>query len=260
MVVEDGQTDYVFDSEPLEELWEKHTRHGDLAAREGLVLHYSSLVRFAANRLGATLPDSVDRSDLVGAGLIGLIDAVDRYEGNRGAPFESYALVRIRGAMIDDLRKMDWAPRSVRADSRNIGETMADLQHDLGRAPTDQELADALGMGVADLQRRLGEISAAGIYALDAPLSPEGPTLAETVAATENPESTVIEENVRQTALDLISDLPERDRRVIKMYFGESMTLAEIGKVLGVSESRVSQIQTRALLTLRNRMVTPTNL
>lgn len=253
-----GHEKYHFDREPLEDLWRSHIEDGDGEAREKLVLHYSSLVRFVANRLSSSFPDTVDRSDLVGAGLIGLIDAIDRYDRRRGAPFESYALVRIRGAIIDDLRKMDWAPRSVRSHSRNIAETMANLQHELGRVPTESEIAQALGIGVLELRSHLTDIAAAGVDALEAPLTPDGPTLAETVAASENPESTVIEESVRELAMELIGELPERERRIIEMYFGESMTLAEIGEVLDISQSRVSQIQTRALLSLRNRMVAAT--
>jgi RNA polymerase sigma factor for flagellar operon FliA len=156
----------------LQELWERFKSTGDTAAREGLILHYSALVKFVAGRLRAGLPRNVDAQDLISYGTFGLIDAIDKFDPERGYKFETYAVNRIKGAILDELRALDWVPRSVRARAREIQRSLAELEHQLQRTPTDQELADHMDVPVGQLQDHLGELSTLGFVALDELLNP----------------------------------------------------------------------------------------
>ena len=157
----------------LAALWARFKSDGDQRAREGLILHFSPLVKFVAGRLGSGLPRNVDPGDLVSDGTFGLIDAIDKFEPERGYKFETYAVNRIKGAILDELRALDWVPRSVRARAREIQRSMSELEHSLQRSATDQELADHMGMPVETLRDQLGELSTLGFVALDELLNPD---------------------------------------------------------------------------------------
>ncbi len=238
-------------------LWERFKATGDERAREGLILHYSPLVKFVAGRVGVGLPRNVDQADLVSYGVFGLIDAIDKFEPERGFKFETYAINRIKGAILDELRALDWVPRSVRARAREIERSIVELEHKLQRTPSDEELAAHMGMPLDDLQDALAEISNLGLVALDEMLSPEGgSTMVDLVPDPRgtNPEAAFQAEETRRILADAINRLPDRERLVLTLYYYEGLTLAEIGEVLGVTESRVCQIHAKSVMSLRNRI------
>jgi len=248
--------------EELRELWERFKSSGDQKAREGLILHYSPLVKFVAGRLRAGLPKSVDASDLASYGTFGLIDAIDKFEPERGYKFETYAVNRIKGAILDELRALDWVPRSVRARAREIQRTLGDLEHQLQRTPTEEELAAAMDLPVDTLRDQLGEIATLGFVALDELLSPaerESGSVGDLVAdpRATDPSGSYEKEETRYLLADSINRLPERERLVVTLYYYEGLTLAEIGVILNVTESRVCQIHTKAVMSMRNRLIEP---
>jgi RNA polymerase sigma factor FliA len=248
-------------SDPVHRLWEQWKSMADSEAREALIIHYAPLVKFVAGRVGAGLPANVENSDLVSYGVFGLIDAIDKFDLSRGFKFETYAINRIRGAILDELRALDWVPRSVRARAREIERSLAELEHRLQRSPSEEELADHMTMELDDLQDALAEISNLGMVALDQMLSPErgGASAGDMVPDRRGitPEAAFQDEETRQMLHDAISRLPERERLVLGLYYFEGLTLAEIGKVLGVTESRVCQIHTKSVMSLRHRMAEP---
>ena len=248
--------------EELRELWERFKATGDQKAREGLILHYSPLVKFVAGRLRAGLPKSVDPADLASYGTFGLIDAIDKFEPERGYKFETYAVNRIKGAILDELRALDWVPRSVRARAREIQRTLGDLEHQLQRTPTEEELAEAMDLSVETLRDHLGEIATLGFVALDELLSPaerESGSVGDLVAdpRAPDPSGSYEREETRYLLADSINRLPERERLVVTLYYYEGLTLAEIGVILNVTESRVCQIHTKAVMSMRNRLIEP---
>ncbi len=242
-------------------LWERFKATGDERARESLIVHYSPLVKFVAGRVGVGLPRSVDPGDLVSYGIFGLIDAIDKFDLERGFKFETYAINRIKGAILDELRALDWVPRSVRARAREIERGMAELEHRLQRTVSDDELANHLSMAVDDLQDALAEMSNLGLVALDAVFNPDSPGSLRDMVVDPNgasPEAAFQREETRRILADAINRLPDRERLVLTLYYYEGLTLAEIGDVLGVTESRVCQIHAKSVMSLRNRLSEPT--
>ncbi len=241
-------------------LWERFKESGEAEVRERLILHYSPLVKYVAGRVGAGLPRSVDHNDLASYGLFGLIDAIDKFDLERGFKFETYAINRIKGAILDELRALDWVPRSVRSRARRIETAVAELEHTFQRAPTEQELADTLEMEIGELQGALAEIGRSGIAALDEFIGADSQTSVGELLADPggvSPESAFQAEETRRGLVDEINRLPQRERLVVTLYYYEGMTLAEIGDVLGVTESRVCQIHAKTMMSLRNRIGEP---
>ena len=242
-------------------LWHKYRRTGDAAIRDRLILTYAPLVKYVAGRLGSGLPAHVDEGDLVSYGLLGLIGAIERYEPDRDVKFETYAIARIKGAIIDELRAMDWVPRSVRARARDIERAIAELEAKLGRAPTDDEISKKLGLTQEELDGSLTEIARSSIAALDELWTVSGSggdqiALIDTIedADAPDPQSTLSQTELREAIADAIARLPEREKLVVTLYYYEELTLREIGEVLGVTESRVSQLHTKAILRLKARL------
>jgi RNA polymerase sigma factor for flagellar operon FliA len=246
----------------IEASWRRFKEGGDEKAREGLILHFSPLVKFVAGRVGVGLPRNVEQSDLVSYGMFGLIDAIDKFEPERGIKFETYAVNRIKGAILDELRALDWVPRSVRARAREIQRSLSELEHHLHRSASDEELAEHMGVTVDLLQNQLGEMATLGFVALDELVDPAergsaaiGDLLADPRAV--DPGGSFEQQESRFVLIDAINRLAERERLVITLYYFEGLTLAEIGAVLGVTESRICQIHTKAVLSLRNRLLEP---
>jgi RNA polymerase sigma factor FliA len=247
----------------LRELWRRYKQEGDQAARERLVVAYSPLVKFVAGRMASGLPAHVDEADLVSYGLVGLIGAIERYDLERETKFETFVVTRIKGAIIDELRSLDWVPRSVRSRAREVESASAELEAKLQRAPTDEEMAAKLQITVDELHRALLEIANSSVLALDDLWSfadPEGggakvsvlDTIEDPRALDPHAEAQTAE--VKDRLADALQSLPERERVVIALYYYDGLTLREIGEVLGVTESRVSQIHTKAVLALRSHL------
>jgi RNA polymerase sigma factor for flagellar operon FliA len=245
----------------LRELWRRYKADGDKRARERLVVAYSPLVKYVAGRTAAGLPPHVEEADLISYGLDGLVSAIERFDLGREIKFETYAITRIKGAIIDELRSMDWVPRSVRARTREIERAHAKLEHKLQRTPTDEELAAELGISGDELQDALIAISHSSIVALDelwsvSDSSGDQVSLMDTIEdpGAPDPAKALDVGDLKDRIADSIARLPEREKLVIALYYYENLTLREIGEVLGVTESRVSQLHTKAVLRLRSGM------
>jgi RNA polymerase sigma factor for flagellar operon FliA len=238
-------------------LWQAYRASRDQETRDRLILTYAPLVKFVAGRVGASLPSHVDEQDLVSYGLLGLIGAIERFDPDREIKFETFAIARIRGAIIDELRSLDWVPRSVRTRARQIERAIAALEKELMRAPTDEEIAKKLGISHDELEESLHEISRTSVAALDELWSPSGTgdqvSLIDTIEddSGPDPEASLEQTEIREALAEAISELPEREKLVVTLYYYEELTLREIGEVLGVTESRVSQLHTKAILRMK---------
>lgn len=222
---------------------------------------YSPLVKYVAGRMGSNLPAHVEEADLISYGLGGLISAIERFDTSRDVKFETYAITRIRGAIIDELRALDWAPRSVRARAREFERVNIKLEAKLHRAPSDEEMAAELGVTVPEFHEQLLQISHSTIVALDELWSStdaggDQVSLLDTLPdrGAPDPQSVVDESELRDRIADAIAALPEREKLVVALYYYENLTLREIGEVLGVTESRISQLHTKAVLRLRSKL------
>ena len=214
-----------------------------------------------AGRLGTGLPAHVEEGDLVSYGLLGLMNAIERYDPGRDIKFETYAISRIKGAIIDELRSLDWVPRSVRTRAREIERAIAELERRLHRAPTDEEMASELKFSVDEFQDALVQISNSTIAALDelwsvSDSSGDAVSLLDTLTDESAPDPAAVmdQTDLKDRVADAIARLPEREKLVVALYYYENLTLREIGEVLGVTESRVSQLHTKAVLRLRGRL------
>ena len=247
------------------ELWTEYKRNGTHETRERLILHYSPLVKFVAGRVAAGLPQNIEQSDLVSYGVFGLIDAIDKFDPARGFKFETYAISRIKGAIIDELRSIDWVPRSVRAKARAVERAYSKLENEIRRSPEDKEVAAELEMNEDDLNQLLSQVSFTGLVALDELLGRQqgseragNATVGDTIAdRAHDPVEAFEVDEMKYLLADAINRMPDRERLVLTLYYYEGLTLAEIGSVLGVTESRVCQIHTKAILQLRSRLAEP---
>jgi RNA polymerase sigma factor for flagellar operon FliA len=235
----------------IDTAWDSWHVSQEATARDWLVVHYASLVKFVAGRLAAGLPKSVDTGDLVSAGVFGLMNAIDKFDPANGAKFETYAIPRIRGAILDGLRALDWVPRSVRSRSRSVQDAIALLEHQLGRTPTDEEISAELKISVEELEKWLSDIAAGSVGPLDHVAMDN--TAAEADAQIQ-PGRAMEEGELRAAMRAEISRLPEREQAILILYYEDGLTLSEIGEALGVTESRISQIHTKAVLQLRSRL------
>ena len=244
----------------IDRLWVDYKSGRDQNLRDQLLLHYSPLVKYVAGRVAVGLPQNVEHADLVSYGIFGLIDAVEKFDPERGYKFETYAIARIKGAILDELRSIDWVPRSVRAKARALEKAYAKLEGQLHRTPSDDEVAEELGLSEEQFQTLLGQLSFVGLVALDELLSVSGErgesmTLGDTIPDSgDGPVGAYEVEEMRQLLAESINRMPEREKIVLTLYYYEGLTLAEIGQVLGVTESRVCQIHTKAVLQLRSKI------
>ena len=247
--------------EELGEIWRQYKSSGDRALRDRLILTYAPLVKYVAGKLGSWLPPHVEEGDLISYGLLGLIGAIERFDINREIKFETFAIARIRGAMIDELRSLDWVPRSVRNRAREIERAMAELENRHKRTPSDEEVAGELGITVGEFEESLTQIARSSVVALDELWSGSGAggestALIDTIEDPHAPDPTreLLQGEMRQALAQAITRLPDRERLVVTLYYYEELTLREIGEVLSVTESRVSQLHTKAILRLRVRL------
>lgn len=241
-----------------DEAWTRFKTKGAQHDRDELIVYYAPLVKYVASRIAAGLPQSVDQADLASYGMFGLIDAITKFDPERGFKFETYAISRIKGAILDELRSIDWVPRSVRSKSKSVERAMARLESRLHRAPTDEEIAEEMNLSMPQLNGIYKQISSLGMVALDEMLSFNGSesfTFGDTLAdRRDGPGTTYERVEMRQLLAEAINKMNEREKIVLTLYYYENLTLAEIGRVLGVTESRVCQIHTKAVLQLRSRL------
>ncbi|MCI8379486.1 MAG: FliA/WhiG family RNA polymerase sigma factor [Lachnospiraceae bacterium] len=239
-----------------EDLWKEYVKTKDPAIRERLIIEYSSLVKIVAGRLGMYLGYTVEYDDLVGYGIFGLIDAIDKFELTKGVKFETYASLRIRGSILDQIRKMDWIPRTLRQKQKRLETAMKDLEAKLGRTASDEELSAEMGISKSELEDLVNQTQIANLVSLDEYLEQGSEVRAElgNTPRFEQPEMIVERQELKKILAEAIDSLTEKEQRVIAFYYFEELTLKEISKILEVSESRVSQLHTKALRKMRDRM------
>jgi RNA polymerase sigma factor FliA len=244
----------------LDALWREYKDTGDPGARERLILHYAPLVKYVASRVATGLPASVEQADLVSYGMFGLIDALEKFDLERAIKFETYAIPRIKGAIIDELRAMDWVPRSVRFKAREIEKAFSELEAKLKRAPKEKEISEHMGISLSELHDVVNQISFVSVMALDEVVSVgddrgDKISLLDTLAdPTLDPTTGLEGQEMRTLLAGAINSLSEREKIVVTLYYFEGLTLAEIGEILGVTESRVCQIHTKAVGLMRNNL------
>ena len=245
----------------LAQLWHDYKETGEQSLRERLILHYSPLVKYVAGRVGVGLPPNIEHADLVSYGIFGLIDAIEKFDLERAIKFETYAIARIKGAIIDELRSIDWIPRSVRYKAREVEKAYAALEGRLHRSPTEPEVAEEMGITLEELHAIFSQVSFVNVVALDELISIGGErgdklSLVDTLQDTkvEDPVQAFESEETKYLLARAINTLPEREKIVVTLYYYEGLTLAEIGQVLGVTESRICQMHTKAVLQLRSRL------
>ncbi|HTL18304.1 MAG TPA: FliA/WhiG family RNA polymerase sigma factor [Patescibacteria group bacterium] len=240
-----------------QELWQRYHQKGDSPAENALVERYLPLVRSALGRLAITLPEHVDQDDLQSAGLIGLLHALRNFDPACGTAFETYARLRVRGAMLDELRRMDWVPRTVHEKARRLQQTIAQVEQRLGRVPSDSEVAKALNISTGEYGDLLTEIRPATFVCLDATCSQEGgetSSLCDIIAdpACDGPLELASRNELKEIILQRLRDLPATQRKVLALYYGEDLHLREIAELLGLTESRICQIHSQAILSIRS--------
>lgn len=245
---------------PENDLWKHYRKQRDPSVREYFVHQYAPLVKYVAGRVAIGMPSAVDFDDLVQCGMFGLFDAISKFDPTKHVKFKTYAVTRIRGAIFDELRAIDWVPRSVRQKAREVEDTVRELEAGLGRAATDEEIAGAMGVSVKEFQRVLVRIAGTAVVSLNdvwhGGEDEDRVSIEDNIESpTESGPATIAEkEEMRRVIVEAIRELPENEQQVLALYYYEELTLKEIGQVLEVTESRVSQLHTKARLRLRTKL------
>ena len=238
----------------------KQENHGvDGKLRDQLIMDYAPLIRFVAQRIASRLPSNIDIDDLISAGVIGLMDAIEKYDPSRDNKFKTYAEFRIRGSILDELRSQDWVPRSVRDKAKKIERTYAELEQRYGRAVTDTEISTELGIKLDEYHDMVAKVKAVTLLSVDdltVPYQQERKSLLDCLESSnsKNPFAQLKSKGVRRILMDNIDKLPEKQKLVLSLYYYEDLNLKEIGKILEVTESRVSQLHTQAVVKLRSKL------
>lgn len=241
--------------------YKQDTQGVDGRLRDQLIMDYAPLIRFVAQRIAARLPSNIDIDDLISAGVIGLMDAIEKYDPSRDNKFKTYAEFRIRGAILDELRSQDWVPRSVREKAKKIERTYAELEQRFGRTVSDTELSDALGMDLEEYYDMVAKVKAVNLISIDdisGPSQHDRKSLIDSLENlnSKNPFTQLKAKGVRELLMKNIDELPEKQRLVLSLYYYEDLNLKEIGRILDVTESRVSQLHTQAVNKLRAKLKT----
>jgi len=243
-----------------EELWRQYRKTKDPAIREAFIKQYAPLVKYVAGKIAVGMPNNVEFEDLVGYGYFGLIDAIDKYDPDKNVKFKTYAVTRIRGAVFDELRLIDFVPRSVRQKTREIELTISSLEAQLGRVATDQEVAKAMRMDEAEYMKTIQKISGTSIISLNdlwySGDDNDKVSIADSIESPSslNPDVVVVNEEIRRVIVEAINELPDKEKKILVLYYYEDLTLKDIGRVLQVTESRVSQLHSKAVLHLRSKL------
>lgn len=245
---------------PEEEIWKKYLETGDQKYRDMIITQYAPLVKYVAGKISVGMPQSVDFDDLVGFGVFGLMDAIEKFNPEKHVKFKTYAVTRIRGAIFDELRSMDWVPRSVRQKCRELEDAVQSLEAQLGRAASDQEIAKEMNVDLNQYNQMMLKISGTSMLSLnDVWYTGDDNDKVTIVDSIESPSSlrpdTIAErDEIKRVIMESISELPEKEKKVLVLYYYEDLTLKEIGKVLEVTESRISQLHTKAITRLRSKL------
>jgi RNA polymerase sigma factor for flagellar operon FliA len=243
-----------------EELWSLYKTTRDSAIRDAFIRQYAPLVKYVAGKVAASMPNTVEFEDLVGFGVFGLLDAIEKFDPDKNVKFKTYAVTRIRGAIFDELRSIDWVPRSVRQKTKEIEDAVVNLEAKLGRPASDQEIASSLGVSEDEFLKTMLKISSTSVLSLNdvwySGDEADKISIGESIESptSMNPDATVEREEVKRVIVQAISELPEKEKKVLVLYYYEDLTLKEIGQVLEVTESRVSQLHTKAILRLRAKL------
>lgn len=243
----------------LPALWKQYKQEKNPDAKRQLITHYVSLVKYVAERMAINLPPHIEVNDLINDGVIGLMDALEKFDPERGIKFETYASTRVHGAILDSLRALDWVPRRVRKKAREVEQAYQAVESLLGRAPTEEEVASHLNMNPEDLQKELLAISGTALLSLDEVFYGESGDLSliEMIRELrEGPEEETVRKDVEKVLRKAIEDLPPKEKLVVALYYYEELTLKEITQVLQLSEARISQLHTQAVIRLKNRLRT----
>ncbi len=252
--------DEVFKKKSEEELWRAYRKSKDPHIRDFFIKQYAPLVKYVAGKVAIGMPQNVEFEDLVGYGVFGLFDAIDKFDPDKHVKFKTYAVTRIRGSIFDELRSIDWVPRSVRQKTREVEDTISHLEGQLGRAASDNEIAKAMNISTDDYQDLMLKISGTSIMSIhDIWYTGEDNDKISIAESIESPSSlnpdTIVEKNeIKRVIIEAINELPEKEKKVLVLYYYEDLTLKEIGEVLEVTESRVSQLHTKAILRLRAKL------
>ena len=240
----------------IDKLWHDYVQTRDHALREKLILHYAPLIKYVAGRLSLHIGTHVEYEDLTGYGVFGLIDAVEKFKPEKGVKFETYASVRIRGAIIDNIRKMDWIPRTLRKKNKELENVYQELENTLGREPTHEELAEKLAIPVSEVNDLVRKSSVAQLISLDEYLevNQEHSFIDKNPLLAESPDSLYDKQETKQILAKAIDSLSEKEKKVVTLYYYEDLTLKEISKILGVTESRISQIHSKAMMKLNIKL------
>ena len=250
----------LFDDKTEDELWLEYKKTRSPQLRDKFIRQYMPLVKYVAGKLAVGMPGSVEFDDLVGFGQFGLLDAIEKFDPGKNVKFKTYAVTRIRGAIFDELRQLDWVPRSVRQKSREIEDTIVDLESKLGRTATDAEIAEKMGVSEAEYQQTVMKVSGTSVLSLNdvwySGNDNDHMSIGDSIESPSslNPDVIVEREEIRKVIVEAINELPEKEKMVIVLYYHEDFTFTEIGQVLEVSESRISQLHTRANLRLRAKL------
>jgi RNA polymerase sigma factor for flagellar operon FliA len=251
----------VLSEKTEEDLWKSYKKTKDKKIREHFVKQYAPLVKYVAGKIAIGMPQNVDFDDLVGYGVFGLLDAIEKFDPNKDIKFKTYAVTRIRGAIYDELRSIDWVPRSVRQKAKELERVIGKLENRLGRSAKDEEIAKELGVSVRELRTLILKISGASILSLSDVWfvgdESDKVSVMETIESPRslNPDVIVEREEVKNIIVEAISDLPDKEKKVLILYYYEDLTLKEIGEVLQVTESRISQLHTKAIMRLRSKLM-----
>ncbi len=239
--------------------YKQETQGVDGKLRDQLIMDYAPLIRFVSQRIASRLPSNIDIDDLMSAGVIGLMDAIDKYDPSRDNKFKTYAEFRIRGAILDELRSQDWVPRSVRDKAKKIERAYQELEQKHGRAVSDTEVSESLGMSLDGYYGMVAKVKAVTLLSIDDMVGPgnhERRSLLECLEniGSKNPFTQIKSKGVRDLLMQNIEDLPEKQKLVLSLYYYEDLNLKEIGRILEVTESRVSQLHTQAVTRLRAKL------
>lgn len=238
------------------DLWKQYQNTRDPELREKLIIEYSHLIKYIAGRLNIYFGSNVEYDDLVGYGVFGLIDAIDKFDINKGVKFETYASLRIRGSIIDSIREMDWVPRSLRQKNKELEKVYSEVENELGHSASDKEISQKLGITVNDFYKLLNEVNITSMVSLEDFLEQNYEIgIGESAAdAEEHPERQMELKELGRILSEAIDKLPDKEKTVVGLYYYEELTLKEISAIMKVSESRISQLHTKAILRLKGKL------